>query len=265
MNKAIIYKKDQITHGITSEDLENQLKMAAVVQQDFLPKRMPEVKGIEFATIFEPLDSVSGDIFDIQRLDEKHIGFFIIDAVGHSMPAALLTMYLKEAIEMRETIGNTYRIFEPAKVLQSLNLKMISKNLSGSIFATAVYCLLNIETLELSLARAGHPYPVWIQKNGSIVNVESRGSLLGIFENALFSTQKIQLQEGDKILLYSDGAENLIGTFDDNNKLTFSDDLISASTYSAQGMCDYLKSSISEMPLEEEEKDDITAIVLEIS
>ena len=106
---------------------------------------------------------MSGDIYDVARVDEKHIGFYIADVDGHGMPAALLTMYLKQAIMMRETTGNSYRVFQPEKVLAKLNLRMTEQKLSGNQFVTCCYCLLNIETLELTFARGGHPYPILIR------------------------------------------------------------------------------------------------------
>lgn len=248
-----------------NEEARHQLEMAAVVQRDFLPKKLPNIDGINFETLYFPADCVSGDIYDIRRLDEKHIGFYIADAVGHSMPAALLTIFIKQAIEMRETTGNSYKIFEPDEVLTILNNKMVAQGFTGAIFATAVYCLLNIETKELKFARAGHPYPILIDNQDSnLTHLESRGSLLGVFQNTHFVTQTLKLKAGDKLLIYSDGGEDIIGHCDDSGDMEFSHEFISVCTQDSTRMRESLENLINEKDEDAQEIDDITAIILEI-
>ena len=75
--------------------LDEELRLAAKLQQDFLPKQLPQVGPIHFHSLFRPAGYVSGDLYDVMRLDEKRVGFFPVDAVGHGMPAALLTMFIK--------------------------------------------------------------------------------------------------------------------------------------------------------------------------
>src|SRR5258706_5028608 len=66
--------------------LDEELRLAARIQQDFLPKILPQVGRVHFHTLFRPAGYVSGDLYDVMRLDEEHIGFFLCDAVGHGMP-----------------------------------------------------------------------------------------------------------------------------------------------------------------------------------
>ena len=173
------------TAGSISSDLTEQLEMAGRVQRNFLPARLPNSKHLNFAALFRPAEWVSGDIYDARRLDETHIGFYVADAVGHSMPAALLTIFIKQALVMRQTYDNTYQIFPPKQVISNLNLRMIEQELQGCLFSTACYFLLNAETMECSWARAGHPYPILI-RDGKPKMLESRGGLLGVFEQTQF-------------------------------------------------------------------------------
>ena len=197
-----------------ASSLAEQLHMAGQVQRDFLPRQLPDSDRLRWSATFLPAECVSGDIYDVVRLDEQHIGFYVADVVGHGMPAALLTMFLKQALIMRQTTGSSYQIFSPAEVISNLNLRMTAQKLSGNQFATCCYCLLNIETLELTYARGGHPYPILIRPSKGLQRLEAQGSLLGIFENTKYAQQTIQLHSGDKLLLYSDGAEPIIGSFD---------------------------------------------------
>jgi len=244
--------------------LTEQLQMAGLVQRDFLPSYLPDSDRLRWITTFLPAESVSGDIYDVARLDEQHIGFYIADVVGHGMPAALLTMFLKQALVMRETSGSSYRIFSPAEVMENLNLRMTTQKLSGCQFATCCYCLLNIETLKLTYARGGHPYPILIRPNEDPQGLEIQGSLLGIFENAKYTQQTIQLHRGDKLIIYSDGAESVIGCFDDTGSFNFTEKFRELTCLPIAEMEERFSFLVQNQEPEPSGIDDITMVGLEI-
>jgi len=207
-SKRLQKLKGQKENYLLAKDTAQQLEMAGRVQRNFLPAQLPDNDTIHWAAVFRPAEWVSGDIYDVARLDEDHIGFYLADAVGHSMPAALLTF------------GNDYTIFKPQEVITALNLRMTQQELSGCLFATCFYGLINIRTLTLEYARAGHPYPLLI-RGGQIHQLESRGGLLGVFEEAQFEQKTLQLHPGDKLFIYSDGGEPLIAHAADEGQLQF--------------------------------------------
>ncbi len=250
--------------GALVDSLAEQLRMAGLVQRDFLPAQLPNCDEVQWATIFLPAEWVSGDIYDVARLDEQHIGFYIADAVGHAMPAALLTIFVKQALVMRETLGNNYRIFSPAEVMKNLNLRMAGQKLSGYQFATSCYCLLNTKTLQLTYARAGHPYPILMRPNQQPRQLEIRGSLLGVFEQAEYVQDTVQLERGDKLLLYSDGAEPLIGGFDGVAGFHFTEEFCRVKDLTVVEMMDQFNTLIQTQELAPSEIDDITMLGLEI-
>ena len=249
---------------VLADNLTEQLRLAGLVQQDFLPAKLPNTDEVQWATIFLPAEWVSGDIYDIVRIDEQHIGFYIADIVGHGIPAALLTIFLKQALVMRETIDNNYRIFSPVEVMKNLNLRMAAQKLSGYQFATCCYCLLNTKTLQLTYSRAGHPYPILIRPGKEPEQLQIRGSLLGIFEQAEYVQGTVQLQPGDKLLLYSDGAESFIGRFDDQVRFGFDEEFCSIKDLPLTEMIDSINAAIQNQTIEPSEMDDITLIGLEV-
>lgn len=250
--------------GALIGNLTEQLRMAGLVQRDFLPAQLPDGSEVQWAACFLPAEWVSGDIYDVVRIDEQHVGFYVADAVGHSMPAALLTIFLKQALVMRETIANNYRIYSPAEVMKNLNVRMAAQKLSGYQFATCCYCLLNTKTLQLTFSRAGHPYPVLIRGSQPPQQLEVRGPLLGIFEQAEFLQQTVQLQRGDKLLLYSDGLEPFVGSFDDLTGYHFDDEFCQVKDLSVVQMFERLNSLVQSKKISLSEVDDITAVGLEI-
>lgn len=245
------------------EDTAEQLEMAGQVQRNFLPSHLPHTGRIRWAAMFRPAQWVSGDIYDVTRLDETRIGFYLADAVGHSMPAALLTIFLKQATVMRQTLGSDYRIFEPDEVVSNLNQKMAQQEFAGCLFATCCYGLLNIQTLELRLARAGHPYPVLIRDN-TLTSLQSRGGLLGVFSEAHYEKQTLTLQAGDKLFLYSDGGEPLIGKPQDDGALSFSKAFRAIARLPIEDMIHAYDEMARHHRFGPGELDDVTAIGLEI-
>jgi serine phosphatase RsbU (regulator of sigma subunit) len=116
----------------------------------------------------------------------------------------------------------------------------------------------------MTYARAGHPYPILIRPKEQMKQLELRGSLLGIFEQAEYTQQTVQLQPGDKLLLYSDGAEPFIGNFDDNTGFGFSEEFCEVKDLPVVEMLDKLNSIAQNQQIEPSEIDDITIVALEI-
>ncbi len=253
----------QMTSALV-DNLAEQLRLAGLVQQDFLPTALPHTDEVRWATVFLPAEWVSGDIYNIVRIDEQHIGFYVADVVGHGMPAALLTIFLKQSLVMRETMERNYRVFSPAEVMKNLNERMAAQKFSGYQFATCCYCLLNIKTLQLTYARAGHPYPILIRSGQQPEQLEIRGSLLGVFDNVEYIQQTIQLQAGDKLLLYSDGAEPFIGRFDDLTGFRFKEQFCQVKDLPIVELMDRLGEFAQNQKVDLAEVDDITAAGLEI-
>ena len=197
------------------EELDEEMRLAARLQRDFLPRRLPEVGPTRFGVLYRPATWVSGDIYDVARLDETHVGFYVADAVGHGMPAALLTMFIKKALQTKRIVGTQYQIIPPHISLGELNIDICQQNLSSCQFCTAVYCVLDTQTLQLTYARAGHPEPILLRREGQMQRLSARGSLLGVFPEEQFEMVALQLAPGDRLVLYTDGAEDALRTEED--------------------------------------------------
>jgi phosphoserine phosphatase RsbU/P len=250
--------------GALVDNLTEQLRLAGLVQQDFLPTQLPNTEKVKWASVFLPAEWVSGDIYNAVRIDEKNIGFYVADVVGHGMPAALLTIFLKQALVMRTTVDNSYHIYSPAEVMSNLNKRMATQKLSGYQFATCCYCLLNTETLEMTFARAGHPYPILLRPGQEPKQLEVRGSLLGVFKDAEYCEDRIQLQQGDKILLYSDGGEPFIGNYDDLTGFHFMKEFVELKDLHIIEMMDRFNMMAQNQNVDPSEVDDITTLGLEV-
>lgn len=191
-------------------ELDQEMQLATRLQRDFLPREMPKFDRAHFATLFRPATWVSGDIYDVYRVDEKHVAFYVADAVGHGVAAGLLTMLIKQAMRSKVVSQDSYHVLTPGETMGRLNSALLEQDLKNSQFVTACYCLLNTETMELSYSRGGHPYPLHVTADGGIRELKVEGGLLGIFVTQDFPFVTIQLRPGEKIVLYSDGIESML-------------------------------------------------------
>ena len=192
----------------TLEELDEQIRLAAKLQQDFLPGRLPEVGPVRFGALYRPYRWVSGDIYDVARLDELHVGLYVVDAVGHGLPAALLTMFIKKALQTKRIIGRSYEIVPPHQAMEELNADICEQNLPSCQFCSAVYGVVNTQTLELTYCRAGHPAPVVFHRGGTWDPLDAPGALLGVNPGQDFASSRYQLAPGDRVVLFTDGAED---------------------------------------------------------
>ncbi len=188
-------------------ELDQEMRLASRLQRDFLPKMENTIDGIRFASTYRPASWVSGDIFDIFRVDEDHTAFYVADAVGHGVAASLLTMFVKRSIVTKQMNGDSYHILDPGQTLSLLNNALTDQSLPNCQFVTACCGLINHRTMNLKIARGGHPYPLLITSDGTCHEINSSGGLLGIMSDQEFPTIEIDLHPGDKVLLYTDGME----------------------------------------------------------
>jgi serine phosphatase RsbU (regulator of sigma subunit) len=188
------------------QQIDQELELARRLQECFLPQSLPALSQARFAVEYKPCGRVGGDFYDVFRLDEQHVGFYVADAMGHGVPASLLTIFVKKGVKTKEINGQTYRLIPPDEVLRKLNHDMIDQALAETPFITMVYGLYNLHTRRLLLSRAGHPYPLYLPQGGVPALWQMEGSLLGVFDTR-YHVQEHQLQPGDKLLFYTDGTD----------------------------------------------------------
>jgi phosphoserine phosphatase RsbU/P len=204
-NHGAEIQTDRLLGEVTQ--MQDELHLAGQVQREFLPKTLPTFSGGAVAALWRPMNYVSGDIYDVRRLDEHHVGLFIADAVGHGVPAALLTMVIARGLPTKEINGNTYRIIQPSEALACVNRELLARQSNTTRFATAIYAIIDLRTRVMRMSIAGHPAAMVMRGTQSIEMVSCPGSLVGVFDGVEWSEKEIQLYPGDRILLYSDGFE----------------------------------------------------------
>ena len=201
-NKDLLEKQKRI-----DEDLE----AAAGIQQSLLPLELPDIESINVAWRFMPCQSVGGDIFNVIRLDEDHLGIYMIDVSGHGVPAAMVSVSVSQAMQprtgylMRKAINPPpfYEIVSPAEVLNALDHEYPIERFDK--FFTISYLILNTKDGTLTYSNAAHPPPVLLHKDGTLELLKEGGTIIGMDGILPFEEGKKQMNMGDRLFVYTDG------------------------------------------------------------
>ena len=193
--------------------IEKDLSAARDAQMGLLPKKLEGVPQISFCTRFFPSEYVSGDIYNIFRLDENNIGLYHIDISGHGVAAALFSVSLSQILNANVSQKNLlkvpvpeppyYKINPPDQVIASLNEDHYLDKLG--IYFTMLYMIINIKEKYIRFTRAGHNPPVIFRTGGGIEIPESGGLPVGLDFPRDDEVVELPFSSGDRIYLYSDG------------------------------------------------------------
>jgi len=183
------------------ERIESELKFAKLVQDGFLPQEPPSFPNYDFAAEMLPAKFVGGDFYDFIPLKNDRMGVVLGDVSGKGVSAAL---YMARLLSDFRYISQTDPT--PEKVLQQVNQILCERSRRG-MFATAIFLLLDRETNKLRIANAGHHPALLKSPENKVQEVGHSGGIpLGILPDSKYSSEEIQLQKGNLIFLYTDGA-----------------------------------------------------------
>jgi sigma-B regulation protein RsbU (phosphoserine phosphatase) len=182
-----------------SKQQEQELAKAREIQEGLLPKKIPQVRGLEVAGAWQPASTVGGDYFDVLKFGERKIGVCIGDVVGKGISAALLMANLQASFRAFAS-----EAVSPGALVSKLN-EVISNNIAADKFVTFCYCMIDTTDNRVTYASAGHCPPILFRKSGEAVLLKEGGTPLGIFPDRKYEDAGLQLEPGDRLVLYTDG------------------------------------------------------------
>ncbi len=259
-----------------NNDLEEDLEMARELQNALLPQQYPSFphsaapkdSALRFSHFFNPTAAVSGDFFDILDLSDTMAGMFICDVMGHGVRAALVAAIVRALVEeQRATTGS------PGEFLSKLNRALLGvlKQAQIPMFASAFYVVADLARGELRYANAGHPSPVYIQREadggakGHALNHCERGPVLGMFADAQYRTTCRPLSVDDRLLLFTDGlfeVEGENGDFYDQARLL--DAVNRRLNLAADELCREILSEIRQFSASKTFADDVCIVTMQV-
>jgi phosphoserine phosphatase RsbU/P len=186
--------------------LARDLQQAAEIQRGLLPSAPPTVRGLDLAGYNAPCRTVGGDYYDFFPYGQGRIAMAVGDVSGKGMPASLLMMGLQARVQVL--------IEEPkslADVMTRLN-RITSTNCPANRFISLFFCLLDGDTGDLTFSNAGHNPPLILRANGENEQLSGSGPVLGITSSTEYREYLSHLDEGDTLLIYSDGITEAINS-----------------------------------------------------
>jgi serine phosphatase RsbU (regulator of sigma subunit)/anti-anti-sigma regulatory factor len=187
------------TSGLLRRDLER----AEVIQRALLPPSPPAMDGYCVQAVYRPGQHVGGDLYDVVRLGERHLAFYLADATGHGVTSAMLSVLFKQRLVLADP--KTGLALAPAAVLDAVNRSLCQAHAAPGLFLTVVLGLLDTMDASITLASAGHPPVLHLRAGRDMRLVRRTGPALGLAPDASFRQERLQLAAGDRILLYTDG------------------------------------------------------------
>jgi serine phosphatase RsbU (regulator of sigma subunit) len=188
------------------QEQEQEISEARSIQKGFLPKEIPELPGYEIASAWRSARVVGGDYFDVLPLDANVLGLCIADVAGKGFSAALLMSNLQAAVR-----GLAAPPLAPNELCVRLNA-LLHRNMEGDRFVTFFYAELDGSARRLSYVNAGHNPPIVVHRDGSHHRLREGGGVLGVFSDQTFTSGSIQLQPGDRLVLFTDGVTDASNT-----------------------------------------------------
>jgi serine phosphatase RsbU (regulator of sigma subunit) len=180
------------------ERIEQELKIAQIIQQQFLPKQLPDLPSWHVAAFYRPARTVGGDFYDFIPLPDGRVMFVVGDVTDKGIPAALV-MASTHAL-LRDAAP---RLISPGKVLGHVN-EMLCVDIPAHMFVTCLALVLNPVSGEVVFANAGHDVP-YVRTQGGVAELRARGMPLGLMPGMDYEERRFQFEPGDCALLHSDG------------------------------------------------------------
>jgi len=191
--------REQQAEAATRQRFEQELEVARLIQQNFLPKQLPELPGWQVSAYYRPAREVGGDFYDVIPLPGGRVGFVIGDVTDKGVPAALVMAATRSVLR-----ATAQRLVEPGAVLELVNEHLVP-DMPEKMFVTCLYGVLEPETGRFRFANAGHDLPYVKTADGS-VELRARGMPLGLMTGMSYEENETVLAPGQSMLLHSDGV-----------------------------------------------------------
>ena len=190
--------QEELENTVRTIDME--LNIARNIQESMLPERLDQIDEVKVAALYIPCSTIGGDLYDVIQIDEDRIALLILDVMGHGIPAALIAAMAKVSFTKHIARG-----LKPRTVLREVNDELIA-HLKNERFLTVFLGIVDKARKEFVFARASHPPALLLRKRRrTVVRLSGKGIFIGFAPRYKYEEERVPLESGDIILLYTDG------------------------------------------------------------
>jgi serine phosphatase RsbU (regulator of sigma subunit)/anti-sigma regulatory factor (Ser/Thr protein kinase) len=190
--------REQAAEAAERERYEQELKVAQLIQQQFLPRELPSLPEWQVAAYYGPARVVGGDFYDFIDLGEGRIGVVVGDVTDKGVPAALVMARTHSILR-----AEAPRLIAPSAVLARAN-ELLVPEMPPRMFVTCLYGVLEPATGRFRFANAGHNLP-YVRTADGVTELRATGLPLGLLPDIAYEETEAVVGPGDGVLLYSDG------------------------------------------------------------
>jgi sigma-B regulation protein RsbU (phosphoserine phosphatase) len=185
--------------------IDADFRIARRIQRSCRPTNLPEVGRARFAVWHQERMGSAGDFYQVARVDEQRVVFFLGDVLGQSLTSCMLAVFLHQSVQPKEIMGQSYRIVPPDEVLLRLDRQLAQLGVPEPPMVRLTYVLLDTLSGEIHFSCAGHTPPLLLA-SGQVGPRFLRlpGPMLGTGD-ARYPVDHYTLQPGDRLLLFTDG------------------------------------------------------------
>jgi serine phosphatase RsbU (regulator of sigma subunit) len=244
------------------ERIEQELRVARLIQQTLLPKSLPELPGYDVAAYYQPAREVGGDFYDFLDLEDGRLGLVVGDVTDKGVPAALVMATTRTMLR-----AAAQRLHTPGEVLKRVN-DVLVQEIPPNMFVTCLYAILDQQSGRLVYANAGHdlPYRRRAGRSEGAEELRATGMPLGLLPEMGYEEKEIVLEKGESVLLYSDGLVEAHDTIGEMFGFPRLQGLVGAHRSGGSSLIGFLLSELARFTGEGwEQEDDITLVTLERS
>jgi serine phosphatase RsbU (regulator of sigma subunit) len=257
LENARLFNETQRLLGQTDQEMQ----IARQTQRSILPPHLPTHPGYDYGALFVPARAVGGDFYDFIEFENQKLGIVIGDASDKGLPAALFM-----AMTFSLVRAEASRFHNQRQILRNVN-RYLTHMTADSMFVTLLYAVLDLKTGWLAYSRAGHPPPVLLDADGSVMETRmGLGQPLGLFEDVQIDEQHCLLPPGGLILMHSDGLTEAVDLHGQDFGLQRArGELVAQRSSSAQAICERLWQAVQTHSGENVNQDDFTTLVVKRS
>jgi len=208
---SAIYRAQVYEETLAAQKMSQELEFAGQIQASFLPEHAPVLDGWSIAATLIPARQTSGDFYDFIELPERKLGVLVADVADKGTGAAL---YMALSRTLLRTFAQQYPN-APTEVFRKVNDRLFEDSRADQ-FVTVFYGVLDPATGRFEYCNAGHNPAFLIRTEGVVETLTRTGTALGAMEELTWKSASVNLQKGDKLILYTDGiveAQNKDGEF----------------------------------------------------
>jgi serine phosphatase RsbU (regulator of sigma subunit)/anti-sigma regulatory factor (Ser/Thr protein kinase) len=190
--------KEQQAEAKERERIQQELQVAALIQQTLLPKELPAITGWQVDAFYRPARAVGGDFYDFIDLEDGRLGVVIGDVTDKGVPAALVMATCRSMLR-----AAAQRHSSPSAVLADVNDALVPE-IPPAMFVTCLYAIIDTAAGEVVFANAGHNLP-YVRNNSGVVELRATGMPLGLMPGMSYEETKYGMGSGETMVLTSDG------------------------------------------------------------